>query len=123
MIQTVIHTQGIELSRSAERIIREQIHRSLRRFGDYVRFVSVHIKDINGPRGGRDTSVTIRTRLRGRIELAASARRSRLLAASSAAARRTRRQVKRSIRRQQSFNRPQFGPAGRAGAVNLNPTG
>ena len=109
MIQTVIHSQGVDVSRHAERIIRNQVQRALNRFGSHVRIVSVHIKDVNGPKGGADISVIIRTRLRGRVELSANARRSRLLAASSAAIKRTRRQVKRSIRRQQSFERLTFG--------------
>lgn len=108
MIQTVIHSQGIDISRHNERVIRNQIHRALGRFSTHVRMVSVHIKDVNGPRGGPDTSVIVRTRLRGRVELSASARRSRLLAASSSAVQRTRRQVKRAIRRQQSFSRMSF---------------
>ena len=109
MIQTVIHSQGVDVSRHSERIIRNQVQRALNRFRSHVRLVSIHIKDVNGPRGGADTSVIVRTRMRGKIELSANARRSRLLAASSSAIRRTRRQVKRAIRRQQSFDRMTFG--------------
>ena len=75
MVQTVIHSQGIDLGRTQERAIQNQLQRALGRFRMHVRLVDVHIKDINGPKGGPDISVVVRTRLRGRIELAASARR------------------------------------------------
>ena len=109
MIQTVIHSQAVEISPHSERVIRDQIQRALGRFSPQVRAVSVHVKDVNGPRGGPDTSVIVRTRLRGRIELSASACRTQLLAASSSAIKRARRQVKRAIRRKQSFERLSFG--------------
>lgn len=111
MFQTVIHTQGLSLSGNTESVIRRQIEQRLHRFSDHVRFVSIHIKDINGPRGGTDRSVVIRVRLRGRTELAASACRSRVLAATDAASRKTKRQVKRAIQRQKNFERLNLGRA------------
>ena len=108
MIQIVIHSQGIDLSRSKERMIRHQVQHTLNRFSTQVRLVSLHIKDVNGPKGGSDISVVVRTRLRGKVELAASAQRAEVLAATSSAIRKTRRQVKRTIRRQQSFERLSF---------------
>ena len=109
MIRITIHTQGVSITAPKDRAIRAQINRSLQRFDNYVRAVDVHIKDINGPRGGQDMSVLMRVQLRGMLELAASARRSNLLAATSSANNRVRRQVKRAIRRQQSFDRMDAG--------------
>ena len=103
------HSQGLSLTPEEQETMTAQINRTLNSFSDKIRSVDVYIKDINGPRGGRDNSVTIRARLNGKVELASSALKSKLLSASALAARKTRRRVKSALRRQRQFERFALG--------------
>lgn len=57
--------EGIEVSEA----LAQHIHRSLetveKRFGDRLTRVEIHLKDINGPKGGPDKHCTLEARPRG----------------------------------------------------------
>lgn len=57
--------EGIKVSEA----LAQHIHRSLetveKRFGDRVTRIEVHLKDINGPKGGPDKHCMLEARLRG----------------------------------------------------------
>ena len=49
-----IQTQGLLLSRQDRDEIRTRIHQAFARFGHKTLGASLHLQDINGPRGGQD---------------------------------------------------------------------
>lgn len=49
-----IQTQGLLLSRQDRDEIRTRIHNAFARFGHKTLGASLHLQDINGPRGGQD---------------------------------------------------------------------
>lgn len=100
-----IHTQGVPLTPKIEDHVRAQVTAALRSYADRVTAVDVYLKDVNGPKGGNDKNVLIRTRLRGRSQVAVTEQRDDLFSTIAAAARRTKRWVKRAIRKQQRFER------------------
>ena len=100
-----IHTQGVSLTSRVEEHVRTQVTAALRSHADRVITVDVHLKDVNGPKGGDDKNVLIRTRLRGRSQVAVTERRDDLFSAVTAASRRTKRWVKRAVHKQQRFER------------------
>lgn len=100
-----IRTQGVSLTPKIEEHVRAQLQAALRSYADRVTAVDVYLKDVNGPKGGDDKNVVIRTRLRGRSQVAVTELRSDLFSAIGAAARRTKRWVKRAIHKQQRFER------------------
>jgi ribosome-associated translation inhibitor RaiA len=53
-MQVFIQTQGMSLSRQEREHIRHRLHQMLSRFGQKVIGATLHIKDVNGPRGGLD---------------------------------------------------------------------
>lgn len=53
-MRVFIQTQGLNLSREDSEHIRQRLRQLLGRFGDKAIGASVHLKDINGPRGGND---------------------------------------------------------------------
>jgi putative sigma-54 modulation protein len=54
-----LRARGIQASARLRRQIEERVRFALRRFGDRVRRVRVHLWDVNGPRGGEDIRVRI----------------------------------------------------------------
>lgn len=53
-MRLLIQTQGLLLSREDRDEIRTRIHQTLARFGRKTLGASLHLQDINGPRGGQD---------------------------------------------------------------------
>lgn len=53
-MRVFIQTQGLILSREDSEHIRQRLRQLLGRFGDKAIGASLHLKDINGPRGGED---------------------------------------------------------------------
>jgi len=53
-MRLLIQTQGLLLSRQDRDEIRTRIHNAFARFGHKTLGASLHLQDINGPRGGQD---------------------------------------------------------------------
>jgi putative sigma-54 modulation protein len=53
-MRVFIQTQGLKLSREDRDHIRQRLRQALTRFGSKAIGATLHIKDINGPRGGLD---------------------------------------------------------------------
>lgn len=53
-MRLLIQTQGLLLSRQDRDEIRARIHNAFARFGHKTLGASLHLQDINGPRGGQD---------------------------------------------------------------------
>ncbi len=67
-MHTRIMTTGMNLSRANRRFIHERLRATLGRHADELQHVDVFLKDLNGPKGGRDTSARLRVRLsNGRV--------------------------------------------------------
>ena len=49
-----IHTQGLKLSREEHEHIRHRMRQALARFGQRAMSATLHLSDVNGPRGGVD---------------------------------------------------------------------
>ncbi len=102
-MNTTINTQGIDMSPAISAWLDLRLAQALGRFSDRIIAVDVFLRDINGPKGGRDKQVLLRVRIsRGQV-IAAESTRSDLYAAISAAARRSRRGVKRAIKKLQTI--------------------
>jgi ribosome-associated translation inhibitor RaiA len=100
-----VQTQGFSLTTAIEQHVRAQIQSQLDKLSDHVVSVDVFLRDINGPRGGLDKKVLMRTRLRSQPMLATEQTRSDLYDAIVAAARQTRRAVKRSVRKRKHLEK------------------
>ncbi len=53
-MRVFIQTQGLILSREEQDHIRQRLHQALSRFGQKAIGATLHLRDINGPRGGED---------------------------------------------------------------------
>ena len=61
-----IRATGMELTSAVEERTRQVLRRRLARFGTLIERVDVRFKDVNGPRGGRDTVARIHLLVAGR---------------------------------------------------------
>jgi ribosome-associated translation inhibitor RaiA len=96
-----VSARGLELGTANVEFVREQVGSSLRRFEDRVFHVDAVVKDINGPKGGIDTQVLLRVRLRSGPVMVTEITRADLHAAVIVCARKARRAVRRCIKKTQ----------------------
>jgi len=61
-----LRARGIPLTGGLRQQVEERVRFALRRFGEQVRRVRVHLWDVNGPRGGEDIRVRILATLAAR---------------------------------------------------------
>ena len=101
-MNSTINAQGIEMSPALAAWLDRRVSHALDRFSDRILAVDVSLRDVNGPKGGRDKQVLLKIRLRRGHLIAAESTRSSLYAAISTAARRARRGVKRTIKKSQT---------------------
>ena len=118
-----IRTQGFEPTSAIERFARDQIESGLRSFSDIVVSADVFMKDINGPKGGLDKQVLIRTRLRTSQVVTVECTRANLYSAIAAAARSSKRTVRRTLRRLHRRERLRIRELRYGGYVNVNSPG
>ena len=64
-----IRTQGIELTERLRSHVERHLRYALTRFGPRMRRVSVQLRDVNGPRGGRDIECKVLVELTTRETL------------------------------------------------------
>ena len=108
-----IRTQGFDLTWSIERFAYSQVESSLRAFSEMVSSVELSLKDINGPKGGVDKLVLIRTRLRTGKVIAVESTRSSLYSAIALSARRTKRSVRRTLKKYKRIEKVRLRHLGR----------
>ena len=94
-----IRTQGVDLTWSIEQFAHTQVESSLRAFSEMVSSVELSLKDINGPKGGVDKLVRVKTRLRTGKVLAVESTRASLYSAIAVSLQRTKRSVRRNLKR------------------------
>ena len=100
-----IRTQGFELTRAINNFTCSQLEAALRPYAEMVVSVDVFLKDINGPKGGVDKQVLVRTRLRSGQVIAIECTRANLYSAIAATTRRCKRSVRRALRKQRRIER------------------
>jgi hypothetical protein len=92
-------SHSVPLHPGLDEFVGAAIHGALGRFRHEVISVDVFLKDINGPKGGRDKQVVVRTHLRQRRQIITETVHENLKAAIRIGAKRTRRAVRRSVRK------------------------
>src|SRR5204862_6825563 len=65
IMKVSIRTRSIETTGSLRELISKRLHFALDAFGDRVRNATVHLADINGPRGGVDKTCQITATVQG----------------------------------------------------------
>ena len=94
-----IQAQGFDLTPAIAARINERVDRMLSRFAEELISVDVYLKDLNGPRGGHDKQVIIRTQVRHLSPVSVSTTHEDLYKAINVGARRCMRAVRRAIGR------------------------
>lgn len=110
MMDININAQGLAMGPAEKLRIRLQLEHSLRRFASRIRAVDLYLKDINGPRNGKDKNVIMRIRLTSGRVFAVRALRSQILSATRLATKLAKRRIKKAIRMQQLKRRPMASP-------------
>ena len=64
-MNAIIHARDFTITPAIRHWIERQLESALQRFDGEVTGVDVYLSDVNGPRGGDDKKVVMRTRLRG----------------------------------------------------------
>ena len=100
-----IRTHGFDLTRSIEHFVYSQAESSLRAFNEMVVSVEFFMKDINGPKGGIDKQVLVKTRLRTGKVIAIESTRSSLYSAIAVSVQRTKRAVRRTVKKHRRIKR------------------
>ena len=94
-----VRTQGFELTRAINAFACSQLEAALKSYSEMVMSVDVFMKDINGPKGGEDKQVLVRTRLRTGQVIAIECTRANLYNAIAATTRRSKRSIRRALRK------------------------
>ena len=102
---------GIELSDDLKDYIRRRVHFSLGRFAGRIRFLSVRLADVNGPRGGVDKRCDIRVDVGLRQQVFVCERQANLHAAVAFAMERADRAVQRQLKLASTGSRMDTAPA------------
>ena len=100
-----VSTQGFGLTQAINDFACSQLESALRTYSDMVVSVDVFMKDINGPKGGEDKQVLVRTRLRSGQVIAVECTRANLYSAIAATTRRSKRSVRRALRKLRRIER------------------
>ncbi len=103
--------RGIELSGDLKDYIRRRVHFSLGRFAARIRYLSIRLADVNGPRGGLDKCCDIRVDVGLRQQVIVRERQANLHAAVAFATERAERAVQRQLKLAQTGTRMDTGPA------------
>ncbi len=98
-----IRANGFVLTEALRDHAARRLRFALTRSDEHVRWVAVHLGDINGPRGGRDKRCRIRVMLKGRPDVVIDDVETDLYAAIDRAANRAGRSVARCVARQNAF--------------------
>lgn len=94
-----IRANGFALTEALREYVARRLRFTLTRADEHVRRVSVHLGDVNGPRGGRDKRCRVRVMLRDRPDVVIDDVETDLYAAIDRAANRAGRCVARCVAR------------------------
>ncbi|HKJ16201.1 MAG TPA: HPF/RaiA family ribosome-associated protein [Xanthomonadales bacterium] len=94
-----IRTQGFDLTPSLANITQKKFARTLKRYESSISSIELHLKDTNGPKGGKDKQVLARVRLTTGTDIAVEETRADLYRSIGHCARRARRTVRRSLQK------------------------
>ena len=100
-----IQVQGFELSAAIDNWTRCQLAKTLQRYGPEIVAVDEFLKDVNGPKGGKDKLALVRVQLRGTPDVVIETAHSDLYVAIDRSARRTRRVVRRTLDKRRNQQR------------------
>ncbi|PKO72388.1 MAG: 30S ribosomal protein S30 [Betaproteobacteria bacterium HGW-Betaproteobacteria-14] len=111
-----IRTNGFPLTEAIREYAARRLRYALTRADEHVRWVALHLGDVNGPRGGRDKRCRVRVMLKGRPDVVIDDVETDLYAAIDRAANRAGRSVARCMSRQVNFtetevHEPAFPPS------------
>ena len=109
-MQLQIVARNLELNTSQREIVERRLGFALGRFGDRVRRVSVRFTDVNGPRGGVDTTCRIVARIVPRGEDRAEVTDVGVEVAVSRAAERISRRVSTELQRRRAARGVRVAP-------------
>ena len=98
-MQVILETQDIRLPAGSRGDLMDRVRRSLTRLNDSIARLHVHLKDINGPRGGRDKICMLRAELASGGQIVVVDQSSELRRAISRCLRRGRSLVSRELQR------------------------
>jgi hypothetical protein len=104
-MEVKVQTHKIELPGKSRTELAERIRDSFSRLSSRVARLHVTLKDINGPRGGRDKVCVLRAELRDGGEVMVVDRSSRLRSALMRSMRRARGLIDREVQRRQALAR------------------
>lgn len=99
-----IRANGFELTEAIREHAARRLRFALTHTDEHVRWVAMHLGDVNGPRGGKDKRCRIRVMLKGRPDVVIDDVETDLYAAIDRAAKRAGRSVVRCVTRQDAAN-------------------
>lgn len=99
------NAQGFETTTAIEKFIRDEVELKFGPFRDHIISIDVFMKDINGPKGGVDKQVVVKSRLRNRQRIALETTHENLYAALKLGLRKSKRAVRRSLRKSGRIDR------------------
>ena len=100
-----IEVQGFSLTGPIEARVRRRASAALGRYDVETTAVDVFLRDVNGPRGGKDKTALVRVSLRRRPPVVVESASDDLYAAIDASMRRSRRAVRRALTRNRQLLR------------------
>jgi ribosome-associated translation inhibitor RaiA len=109
-MQLQIVARNLELTSSQREIVERRLGFALGRFGNRVRIVSVRFTDVNGPRGGVDTTCRIVATIVPKGEVRVEVTDVGVEAAVSRAAKRIARRVSTELDRRRTTKRVRAAP-------------
>ena len=118
-----IRTQGFELTRAINEFACSQLESALKPYSDMVISVDVFMKDINGPKGGVDKQLLVRTRLRTSQVITIECTRASLYSAIAATVLRSKRSVRRSLRKLRRIEKRRLREIRYGGHVHVSSPG
>lgn len=101
-MQTEIHSSDFELTTSLTTFIRRQTDRSMGAYADRIERIVVRLKDLNGPKGGRDKECFVEIKMANRAPIVVSKRSANAYASIKKALRRASRTTLRKLGKRRS---------------------
>lgn len=102
-MQLIIHSTNISLSQQVRRRLASQLDGAFSRTGNLIQRVTLTVKDINGPKGGRDKQCKLELSLAGLPAILVEATQDSLLKSFNHVVRRARNILVRKMKKSQQF--------------------
>ncbi len=104
-----LRSHGVDLARAMQRYVERRLRLALGASAANIREATVHLRDVNGPRGGVDQKCAVHVALAPSGTIRAEATDADLLLALERAAGRARRGIQRAVERRQEASRQRPG--------------